>query len=551
MAVRREYIADLYRNVLGREGSEGEISGWENSPDESSVSAMFYGSPEYTSKHGGQASWNDVGGVITPAASQPQSTYQTQGGGYDDPGFPGGGIITDPGTNTGGGTKTDVGGSVSDAVTQFYQKYLGRAPGANDVNAWLSGAYGWGDQNNLAGIERGIQTSEEASRRRAATPTTSYDPKPYTNFETGGNDYSAFNTGRQQDPGKSAKDAFAMISNQAPPPPFGSKAQMAQWFNTYVRPGMDSLGHKVSDVSEDGFWYSNHEGSFFVDFGQNSGGAPGSGLQRLQWNATPADDATRQRYATTGGGGASANPRSTSGTMQDIRSLYQNLGQMYGGPGSPGVFNGPVQQVGQDPLSYLITGGLADFLERGGTTPFGSEVQDAVMGRLDGDNPNIARRFESARELMDKGRRTQTNDARAALANRGLLSEPGIPQGAEIGAIKRIEENIAPEFSRALRDIYTDETTNALTLATGMASDQAKQFLAGIGEGTARQTALANIALQSLGQNMAWNQFLAEFGLKRDQVLNELQNGRVDDVMQLLNAFMTSASMSSRGYVGA
>lgn len=466
MAVRREYIADLYRNVLGREGSEQDITGWENAPDEASVSAMFYGSPEYTSQHGGQATWQDVGGVITP--TQPRVIGTPTIHGYD---------ITTP-------TTTET-----------------------------------------------------------TTPSSAPSSTPYTGF-TPRHDYSAFNTGRQQDPGTSAKDAFAMLSNQAPPPPFGDRNAFKAWMNQYVVPGMNALGHQVISVDDNGFTYANHEGTFYVDAAQNLGAAPGSMLQRLQWNATPADDATRRRYA-----GSGSTVMTGSGGAGGARTGPPS-GTNYSAPGGPGIFNGPVQQMGQDALSQLITNGLGGFLERGGTTEFGEQVRNAVLSRLDGENPNIARRFESARELMDKGRRTQTNDARAALANRGLLSEPGIPQGAEIGAIKRIEEAIAPEFSRALRDIYTDETTQALSLATGMASDEAKQYLAGIGEGTARQTALASIALQSLGQNMAWNQFLAEFGLKRDQVLNELQNGRVDDVMGLLNAFLSMASLSRGGYIG-
>lgn len=550
MAVRREYIADLYRNVLGREGSEGDITGWENADSEDAVRSMFLGSPEYTSQHGGDASWQDVGGVITPTdyyAGTPDDTTR--------PAVPRGTTQPEPSPVAPPNTPTPTQDPLYSQVADLYTKYLGRGPQGDDISKWLSGEYGWGDKNNLAGIERGIQTSEEASRRRVANPPSTI--QPYTNFQTGGNDYTAFNTGRQQDPKTSAKDAFVYWSNQAPPPPFQDKKALTNWFNTYIRPGMDALGHKVLSTNDEGFTYTNHEGTFFVDFAQNAGAAPGTMQQRLQWGATPVGGtpagpsgptSTTRATGTTGGTGTAA-------------PNYQALGQIYGPPGTAGVFNGPLQQVGQDPLSQLITGGLADFLERGGTTPLGSRVNDYVMNLLEQpdtpDEGNIARRFESARELMDKGRRTMTNDTRAALANRGLLSEPGIPQGAEIGAVRRIEESIAPEFSRALRDIYTDESQRAdvkqmgyLQAALGISSDQAKQFLAGIGEGTARQSALAQIALQSLGQNMAWNQFLAEFGLKRDTVLAELQNGRVDDVMQLLNSFLSLASLSRGGYVG-
>lgn len=552
MAVRPDYIAGLYRDLLGREGSAGEISGWENAPDEQSVANMFMGSPEYAARTGGQASWhNDDSGAIVsntppPSAPPPQGgPYQTQGGGNSNTLPINGGYSYDA-PATGPGSASDPNSS---RIGDLYLKYLGRPGSAEELSKWLTGAFGWGDTNNLAGIERGISMSDEAARNRSAHPETAI--APYTGFNTSGNDYSAFNTGRQQDPNKSAKDAFAYLTNKAPAPPFGSKSQLASWFNTYIRPGMDALGHKVISVGDDSFTYTNGEGTFTVDYAQNAGAPTGSMLQRLQWGATPADDATRARYATTGTASTTA-PKTSSGsggTLGDLKQLYGQLGQQYGGPGGPGITNGPLQQVGQDPLSFLITGALADFIGRGGSTAFGQDVQSALSEMINGKNPAINSRFESARELMSKGRRTQVNDARAELANRGLLSEPGIPQGAETGAIQRIEDNIAPEFARALRDIYTEETGSALQLATGMAADQARTFLAGLGEGTARQTALAGIALQQLSQNMAWSQFLAEFGLKRDQVLAQLQQGRTDDVMQLLNTFLSLTSLSRGGYV--
>lgn len=461
MAIRREYVADLYRNLLGREGSDQEIEGHLNNPGgEEGLRQFFLGSPEYTSQHGGTQTWQDVGGVVQPYQEPTSHAYDTQG----DSGTP-----------------------------SSYVAPVGSPsqPSAPTTANW----------NQLHGFDA----------------TNYYDPN------MGSMKYNFARIAADYDPTKPG--ALQAVFNDP---------RFRQAFPNAKLVGKDSIdfGGQLSDGNGKGVPVGVVDvGEAFID--NQSGKA-------WQW-------LDNGNIANAAGAGSSVTQRPST-TAQNLNSL-QALGQFYGGPGGPGINNGPLQQIGQDPLSQLITGGLADFLGRGGTTPLGSEVNDYVMGLLD-DNPQINRRFESARELMEKGRRTQTNDARAALANRGLLSEPGIPQGAEIGAVKRIEEALAPEFSRALRDIYTDETTQALSLATGMASDQAKQFLAGIGEGTARQTALAQIALQSLGQNMAWSQFLAEFGLKRDQVLQELQNGRVDDVMQLLNAFLSMASLSRGGYIG-
>jgi hypothetical protein len=480
MAVRREYIADLYRNLLGRGDnySEDEVSGWENAPDEQSVYNAFIGSPEYTSAHGGEAKWNDVNGVITPVDEPkyiPPPDYGPQGGGNVQPADYGGGYFN---SSSGGG--------------------------ANDSTF-----------NPTTGDWRKLQ---------------GFNSENYYNPDM-----------------NSVKYTFARLANEYDPTPEGLKRLVNDPRFKAAFPNA-----KLVDVDKIDFGGAPADGKTgapvgVIDVGGGFDAKTNTG-RNWWWGYEPGPIGGGAAAPTSSSGGGL--PRSTT-SSPDTRSMYQSSGQYYGGPGSPGIFNGPVQQVGQDPLSFLITGGLGDFLERGGTTPFGQQVRESVLSRLDGNNPNIARRFESARELMDKGKRTMMNDTRAALANRGLLSEPGIPQGAEIGAVKRTEEAIAPEFSRALRDIYTDETTQALSMATGMASDEAKNFLAGIGEGTQRQTALANIALQSLGQNMAWNQFLAEFGLKRDQVLNEMQNGRVDDVMALLNSFLSLSSLSRGGYIGS
>lgn len=109
-------------------------------------------------------------------------------------------------------------------------------------------------------------------------------PTTYTGF-TPKHDYSAFDTAREQNTGKSAKDAFAYLSNQAPPPPMHDKAALGAWFTQYIKPGMDALGHNVSSVDGDKFRFKNWQGEYDVDFIENAGAAPGSMRQRLQFGA--------------------------------------------------------------------------------------------------------------------------------------------------------------------------------------------------------------------------------------------------------------------------
>jgi hypothetical protein len=133
-------------------------------------------------------------------------------------------------------------------------------------------------------------------------PAPNVTPAPFTppaktaagDFKwNAGHDFSAFDTQREQDPAKSAKDAFAMLSNQAPPPPLNDKNALAGWFKQYIQPGMDQLGHKINSVDGDKFNFSGWQGNFDVDYGEGAGGDRG----RLSWQTTGGDDATRQMYA--------------------------------------------------------------------------------------------------------------------------------------------------------------------------------------------------------------------------------------------------------------
>lgn len=112
-----------------------------------------------------------------------------------------------------------------------------------------------------------------------------------------------FDFNREQNTGKSAKDAFAYLANQAPPPPLNDKAALQAWAEHYIVPGMKALGHNVSNVQGDKFHLQNWQGDFDVDYGRGAGADGGA----LAWQV---DDGTAQMPAN-----ASYTPRGVGAPM--------------------------------------------------------------------------------------------------------------------------------------------------------------------------------------------------------------------------------------------
>lgn len=265
----------------------------------------------------------------------------------------------------------------------------------------------------------------------------------------------------------------------------------------------------------------------------------------------------------TGGSGGGRSSGGSGGlSSQDLLNLLGGLGGQVAGPGEAGVFNGPLQQVGQDPFSQILSGGYANLLGNEGSTSFGNDITSTLSGlisrggQISEDPATKAARFEAARQPIDAMRKAQIAGARGTLANRGLLSEPGMPQGSEIGAMGRIEENLAPAYATAAQNLASEQANadnerlgQALTLATGLSQAQAQTFLATLQGGTERQKVLSDIALGALDRNIVWNQFLAQLGLDRARVLYAAQNQGVEALLPLLQMFSQFVQISSGGYV--
>ena len=279
------------------------------------------------------------------------------------------------------------------------------------------------------------------------------------------------------------------------------------------------------------------------------------------------------------------NPEDISKYMSDLEAQYQRRGsnipgggddddevnldnpsdspvsRPYGGSGTQGVFQGDLQQVGQDPFSQAITGGYGELLEGQGATEGTSAMLERLMsiieqgGRVD-DPALYAQKFEAARQPIDSMRKAQIAGARGTLANRGLLSEPGMPQGSEIGAMGRIEEDVAPWYASAGQQLASElaqgddaRLSQALTLATGLSQAQAQNYLQTLKDSTQRQGILSEIALGTLDRNILWNQFLAEYGMDRDIAMESITSGRQEDLATMLALFQQYVSASAGGYI--
>ena len=167
--------------------------------------------------------------------------------------------------------------------------------GRNRFKAIGKGLFGGTPEAYAAVGDYGPITPPPA-QRAAVGPTAAppVQPSVFRGF-TPKHAMEGFDFAREQNTGKSAKDAFAYLANQAPPPPLHDKAALGAWFTQYIKPGMDALGHNVTDVQGDKFRFKNWQGDYWVDYGRGAGAQGGA----LAWQA---DDANAPTQAAQGQG---------------------------------------------------------------------------------------------------------------------------------------------------------------------------------------------------------------------------------------------------------
>lgn len=142
---------------------------------------------------------------------------------------------------------------------------------------------------------------------------------------------------------------------------------------------------------------------------------------------------------------------------------------------------------------------------------------------------------------------TQARDARlsAALAQAQAMSseEAAMRQSQFLNAISQ-----ATGISREQAQLRENRLQSAMSLATGMSEEQSRNILATAATVTARQQMLGDLAIQSLDRNMAWNQFLANYGLDRAKTLDAMQTGRIQAIAPMLEMYMRAVQQAGVGY---
>lgn len=265
-----------------------------------------------------------------------------------------------------------------------------------------------------------------------------------------------------------------------------------------------------------------------------------------------------------GSGGGGAPPADIQAELDRLMALLENLNFEEGlDVNLPGPGELPVIEVPGADLSPDLDASILSLLrgEDDTTRSLNQAIYNLVQEA--GGNPQAAedRAADRALLLQDRFQRAQqglVEQGRANLANRGLASQPGVPQGAEGGLVRRITERIAPDFAAALREVELEESARAderqlqaLSLATGFSDAQARRVLDAIGAGQQRQQMLADIALDTLDRNIYWNQFLAEFGLQREELMHTIRQGNLTLLIPLFEQFQQLLSQARGGYIGA
>lgn len=165
--------------------------------------------------------------------------------------------------------------------------------------------------------------------------------------------------------------------------------------------------------------------------------------------------------------------------------------------------------------------------------------------------------FESVRETVDRSRKGQLAQIRGELADRGLISEPGHAQGPEMTSYGNLEDSLGGQYATLLRQLGNDQfNSQNQTLSTmgsllnGQNSTTAGLYGSAGNLANGMTNSQVQLQLGLLSNNREWNQFLAQLGLDRDTLTNQINQGNADQALKLIQAFNANSSNANAGYQG-
>ena len=253
-------------------------------------------------------------------------------------------------------------------------------------------------------------------------------------------------------------------------------------------------------------------------------------------------------------GSAGPHPAPTGADTASLNSLFDQINTDLMAAGHP-IVNVPGINLNED-----IDASLRSIMQ--GTDTTTSDTDNAIRQLLSSvgqgrNEDRLVKRQLQATETAQLAQRGLMDQARAQLADQGTIGLPGVPQGPETAGARRVAERVAVPFAQSLRDISINESqladdreVNALQLATGWSNAQATRVLQAAAAGTDRQRILSDIALGTLDRNMAWNQFLAQFGLEREKFMQDVRMGNMANISNVISQFQQFLSQLRGGYIG-
>ena len=327
--------------------------------------------------------------------------------------------------------------------------------------------------------------------------------------------------------------------------------------NKYADPGEDPMA--VLQSSLGGYLQRSQSG------GDRSTGG---------YNTQSADPAVTTDYGTTSGrpastsastsasagapittfGSSSPHPAPTGADTASLNGLFDQINTDLMAAGHP-IVDVPGINLNED-----IDASLRSIMQ--GTDTTSIDTNNAIQGLLasvgQGRNEDrLAKRQLQATETAQLAQQGLMDQARTQLADQGTIGLPGAPQGLETAGARRVAERVAVPFAQSLRDISINESQladdreiNALQLATGWSNAQATRVLQAAAAGTDRQRILSDIALGTLDRNMAWNQFLAQFGLEREKFMQDVRMGNMANISNVISQFQQFLQQLRGGFIG-